>query len=91
METDRDKLRQTLDRLQAQVDAMRSTHPYVASHLDPTLAEAQSLLAGEGSDRPSESRLVARLRDAVLKYEASHPNLAINLGSLIDALGKMGI
>jgi hypothetical protein len=85
-----EKLRETLERLSAQLDAMRSTHPDVARHLDATVAEAKSLLAVPGG-KSKAPPITARLKDTMLQYEASHPNLALALGGLIDALSQMGI
>ena len=90
MASDHDKLRETLARLQAQIDEIRQADPAVAAHLDKTLSEAQAVLVA-GKTAPADSSIVHRLSDVVLRYEASHPSLAGNLGSIIDALGRMGI
>lgn len=91
MAGEHDKMRETLDQLQAQLDELRQRDPAVAAHLDATIAQAKAALGGQ-SIQPAEHRsLVKRLSDAVLKYEASHPSLAGNLGSIIDALSGIGI
>ena len=86
-----DKLRETLDQLSAQLDEMRKLDPKVAAHLDATIGEAKAALTGQPTPAAEQGSLVRRLSEAVLEYEASHPSLAGNLGSIIDALGQMGI
>jgi hypothetical protein len=85
------KLRETLNRLQAQVDDLRKRDPAVAEHLLSTLAEAKAVIGGEPTQPEEHRSLVERLSNAVLKYEASHPALAGNLGSIVDALSQLGI
>jgi hypothetical protein len=85
-----DKLRSTLDELRSQLAALRQRDPRVADHLEATIAEAQAAL-GKPSGSSEHASIVKRLSDAVRQYEATHPGLAGNLGSIIDALGRMGI
>ena len=86
-----EKLRQTLDQLQSQLEEMRRLNPAVAESLQATIAEARQVLRGQSTVPQRHQSIVDRLRQEVLKYEVSHPNLAGNLGSVIDALGQMGI
>jgi hypothetical protein len=91
MAGEHDKLRETLDRLQAQVDDLHQRDPAVAEHLRATLAEARAVLGGEPAQQQARRTLSERLSDAVLKYEGSHPAIALNLERIIDALGQIGI
>jgi hypothetical protein len=91
MTDEREKLRETLDELRSQLDELRQRDPAVADHLEATIAEAQAALAGKPGKPHGHASLVQRLSDAVREYEATHPGLAGNLGSIIDALGRMGI
>jgi hypothetical protein len=86
-----DKLRSALDQLQGQLDEMRAVDPGVAAHLDSTIDQAKAVLAGRPTEEDEHRSLTSQLKGAVLKYEASHPTLAGSLGSVIDALGQMGI
>lgn len=89
MSQQHEKLSQALAQLQTQLEEIRQIDPAVAERLQGTLAQAQAALAGE---RPAEPHTLSeQLRDTVLEYEASHPRLATTLGSVIDALGQMGI
>lgn len=87
----RDKLRETLDQLRSQLDELRQRDPTVADHLEATIAEAQAALGGRPGEPTEQESITKQLSDAVREYEASHPGLAGNLGSIIDALGRMGI
>ena len=89
--SEHEKLRGALDALQAQLDEMREVNPEVAVHLASTLDQAQAVLAGRPAGEDEHRSMVEQFKDAVLKYEASHPTLAGNIGSVIDALGRMGI
>ncbi|MBI3836455.1 MAG: DUF4404 family protein [Planctomycetia bacterium] len=91
MAGEHDKLRETINRLQAQVDELRQRDPAVAEHLLSTLAEVKAVLGGEPTQPAQHRSLMERLSNAVLKYETSHPVLAGGLGKIIDALGQMGI
>jgi hypothetical protein len=84
------RLREALEQLRLQLDELRARDPAVADRLQETLAEAEAALDGPSQGEANDS-IVKRLSDAVLDYEATHPSLAGNLGSVIDALGRMGI
>jgi hypothetical protein len=86
-----DKLRETLEQLAAQLDEIRKLDPAVAEHLIATIGEANAVLLGRPTRPEANRSIVKRLSDAILKYEASHPDLAVKLGSVVDALGQMGI
>lgn len=86
-----DKLRQALENLGSQLDELRALDPQVADHLDANLSQARDVLAGRPVEKTEHHSSLEQLQDAVLKYEASHPRLSEYLGSVIDALGQMGI
>jgi Domain of unknown function (DUF4404) len=89
--SEHEKLRDALEALEAQLDEMREVDPEMAAHLGSTLDQAQAVLAGRPTQEDEHASMVEQLKRAVLKYEASHPTLAGNIGSVIDALGRMGI
>jgi hypothetical protein len=91
MAEERKRLRETLGQLQAQLEEVRKLDPAVADHLNATIREAQAVLDGKPIQPAEHRSIIDRLSDGVLKLEASHPTLAGNLGSVIDALGRMGI
>lgn len=85
------QLEQALRDLQAHLDEMRQLDPSVARHLDSTIEQAQAVLASEKAPPHEHPTLTAQLHDALQHYEASHPTLAGNLRSVIDALAQIGI
>ncbi len=86
-----EKLRQALEQLQSQLEELRGVDPQVAGHLDETIRDAHAVLSGQAAEAEKHKSLLDEFNDALLQYEASHPTLAGNLGSVIDALGRMGI
>ena len=91
MASQRERLEHALSELKAQLSEMRKLDPRLAQSLDATIAEAQAAVRGQTEVAPDHASIIDRLRNEVLKYEASHPALAASLGSIIDALAGMGI
>jgi len=90
MSAEHEKLQATLNQLHEQLKQSPELEPAVAEHLRAMIVEANEALAGRRA-HSGHSSLTERLSDSVLKLEASHPDLAMNLGSIIDALARMGI
>jgi prefoldin subunit 5 len=86
-----DSLRDALDELQRQLENLRQREPAVAAQLEATINQARTALEGQELAAGEQHSLVDRLSQAVQRYEASHPSLSANLGSIIDALAQMGI
>lgn len=86
-----EKLRQALEDLQSQLAEMRTIDPAVAEHLEATIAEARSVLAKESAPAEEHEGVADSFGEALRNYEASHPTLAGNLRSVIDALAQIGI
>jgi Domain of unknown function (DUF4404) len=96
-----DDLRATLDRLHEQLRGAANISPETRGHLKGVLEDIHALLgdeppkAGEsatGSSRDaSHESIVRRLTSAEREFEVTHPTLAGIVGSVIDALGRMGI
>ena len=86
-----DKLCSALDALQAQLDEMRTVDPDVAAHLASTIDQAKAVLAGRPTEEDEHRSMIGQLKEAVFKYETSHPTLSGSITSVIDALGQMGI
>jgi Domain of unknown function (DUF4404) len=91
MNDDRQRLGQLLDQLRAQLAASASVDADLRTRLVQTLDEAQQVLASPGGQsRPAEP-IGQRLSEAAISFEVSHPTLAAEVSSIIDALGRMGI
>lgn len=85
-----EKLRATLQQLDAELRDIESIDDETRKQLAEAALEIATVLAqGEKSDdsRRPEGSLRERLED----FEASHPQLALIIGRLIDGLGQLGI
>lgn len=86
-----EKLRQALEDLQARLVEMHSIDPAVAEHLETTIAEARGVLAKESAPAEEHQGVADSFGEALRNYEASHPTLAGNIRSVVDALAQIGI
>ncbi len=86
-----EKLRQALRELQTQLAELRTIDPAVAEHLETTIAEANSVLGREAAPVEEHQGVADQFGEALRNYEASHPTLAGNIRSVIDALAQIGI
>jgi hypothetical protein len=84
-----DRLQQALEDLQAELDDLESVDPQHRERLEHALAEMRAAL--EESPRKESPNVVQRLTEAAEHFEETHPTLAGTIGSVIDALGRMGI
>jgi hypothetical protein len=87
--TERYELLRTLAaELQTEVRAAESLDDQTREQLETLATEIIQALhrseTGEAADRGS-------IRDRLVEFEASHPNLAVVVNRLIDMLGQMGI
>jgi hypothetical protein len=85
------QLRASLDQLRSQLAQASSIEPAVAARLRETIADVERAIEGLPLKKPGTPSLADRLSGAALDFEASHPTLSGTLGSVIDALGRMGI
>jgi hypothetical protein len=87
-------LRDTLNQLHRQLEAAPDIDPEMRALLAATVQDIHAKLEGdaitESDDEPPES-IPDRLSEAISHFEGSHPTLAGTLGSIIDALSRMGI
>lgn len=84
----RERLRQLLDELRAELDA--------SGDLDDDARQALSALSDDIDRRVSDEAAAGAtplegLGDAALRLESRHPRLAQLLGQIGDTLGKLGI
>jgi hypothetical protein len=90
MSADRDQLQRRLIQLQTELDEQTNVDPEFRQRLEGTLAELRELLAEPAPPRQQHS-LVQTLTESARHFEETHPNLAGMIGSVIDALARMGI
>ena len=95
MAEDREKLRRSLDELRNLLVVSTSLDPAIRERLEQTIDEIEAALDStsvrESSPEAANSTLAGRLSDATFEFEASHPNLSGAVGSVVDALSRMGI
>jgi len=91
--SDIQRLVRSIELLRSQLDGAISLDPGAAARLRTTLSEIETTLVGEHSEsvKTSAAGFGHRLTAATRDFEDSHPALAGTLGSLIDALARMGI
>jgi hypothetical protein len=88
MANDVDQLRSKLEHLQQQLAGTDELKPETREQLAEILADVQRVLAGKSG---KDASISARLSEAAVEFEEQHPTLAGTLGSVIDALSRMGI
>jgi hypothetical protein len=97
-----EQLQATLVELHDQLANTRQITPELRALLAGLATDIERILADQAAGRPpsaapASSRvgqresLIARLSDAAREFEGTHPNLSGTIGSIIDALGQMGV
>lgn len=90
----KEQLNRTLRQLRDQLGDVDAIGPETRAALHKTVDEIQEALDADQPPRPETEQhesLLERLGDAARQFEESHPALAGTVGSVIDALGRMGI
>jgi hypothetical protein len=77
-----DDLRRTLEHLHAELERAGDLDAATRDRLRALQADVRNAL----DKSPAESSLRQRLEDAIIEFEASHPELARRLGRVIDTL-----
>jgi hypothetical protein len=91
MNDDRNRLRQLIDQLRTQLAASTSVDADLRSRLEQTLSDTERAMADPAQQPAVSGPLGKRLNEAAIKFEVSHPTLAAEVSSIIDALASMGI
>jgi hypothetical protein len=76
-----DDLRRALEHLHAELGRAGALDDATRDRLQSLQSDVRRAL-----ERPGESRLRERLEDAIVEFEASHPELARRLATVIDTL-----
>jgi chromosome segregation ATPase len=77
-----EELRRALDHLEAELREAGGLDPATRDRLQALEGEVRSVLERS----PAESSLRQRLEDEIVEFEASHPELARRLATVIDTL-----
>lgn len=90
-------LRGKLAELERKLATAGSVEPSDRELLEQIMADIEQVLAQQGGEAPPQEvahtpeSLVQRLGDAARNFEETHPTLSGAVGSVIDALSRMGI
>jgi hypothetical protein len=85
-----EKLRSTLSELESELAAVDSLDDDARQRLADAAAEiAATLRRGKRTDQTAEAE--DSLKDRLVDFEASHPQIAILVGRLLDGLAQLGI
>jgi chromosome segregation ATPase len=85
-----EKLRATLHELEAELKGIDSLDDATRKELAEAAVEITMVLTrGQRSEQTDE--VAGSLRERLEEFEASHPQLALIVGRLIDGLGQLGI
>ena len=89
---ERQELVDTLTQLQAELSRTDQVDPQTLELLRKLTSDIVRLLDEEDSTRAADAEgVTSGLRDLLLKFEAEHPQLAIAVGKVADALAAIGI
>lgn len=89
---DKQEFREQLERLHSQLQHLGSADESEQLLLHQLKTDIQSLLdQKEDYEKRHYDSLSKRLREAIEKFEASHPNVSLLMGQFADALAKIGI
>jgi hypothetical protein len=88
---ERDALRQTLDRLHAELETAGPIDASLRSDLERALEEIREVVERQARRDDAPHPLRERLEELAVRFEQSHPVLTDALGGVVRALAAMGI
>ncbi|MCG8584253.1 MAG: DUF4404 family protein [Pirellulales bacterium] len=92
MNEERNALLGTLDDLHEELETAQDVSPEVEEKLREAMDDIRKVLDAKEPDTTETSPgVTGGLSDAARDFESSHPTISSMLGSVIDALGRMGI
>ena len=87
---EKDRLLQTLDALRAEVAQASQIDPEMRAELRRLTDDLRQSIDDDEAPKPEAEQTSHGLRDLLLKYESEHPQLAVSIGKVADALAAMG-
>jgi len=87
---EKERLLQTLDALRAEVAQANQVDPEMRAELRRLTEELQQSIDDDESPTPETEQVSHGLKDLLLNFEAEHPQLAVSIGKVADALAAMG-
>ena len=86
----KESLREAIEHLQGELASGKPLSGEDRSRLEGVLSEVADVLESSPGSEPSESGIVDDLRDFSERFEESHPELALLVGRVMDALSQLG-
>jgi len=87
----REQLQATLIELKAELATVDTLDNETREALEGAVHEIESVLAKKSVEVQQSESIAGNLRDAVERFESSHPTLTGILSRLADALAQLGI
>ncbi len=87
----RDQLRESIEHLREELSGGEPLSGEDRSELENVLGEVSVILDLDPDDESSASPPSSDLPNLVERFEATHPQLAVVLGRIADALSQLGI
>jgi hypothetical protein len=89
---EKERLLQTLNELRAEVAQADSVDPETRASLEAAMRDLQRELDKRGGKQPADIEpATTGLKDALLRFEAEHPQFSAAVGRVADALAGIGI
>jgi hypothetical protein len=88
---EREALRETLARLNAELEEAGPIDAPLRADLERTLAEIREAIERDARRAGQEPSLKDRLEEFALHFEQSHPLLSEAISNVVNALARMGI
>jgi len=82
-----ERIRAKVSELEQELQSIKSIDPRLREDLEKTIAEIHTDLSGNGT----EGTLASRFGEMKQEFQDSHPTLVRMVGSIVDALGEIGI
>jgi hypothetical protein len=87
----RDQLRESIQHLQEELSSGEPLSSEERTRLEGVLGEVSGILASEDAEESDDGFGFDDLPTLVERFETTHPNLAVVLGRIADALSQLGI
>ena len=87
----RNQLRESIQHLQDELTSGEPLSNEDRVELETVLGEVTGILDSEESESSAEGGSFRELPTLVERFESTHPNLAVVLGRIADALSQLGI
>jgi hypothetical protein len=88
---EKERLLKLLEELHAELSSAESVDPETRARVQTLADDIDNLMDKNDDDVLDKEPVTSGLRDLVLRFEGDHPQLAVSIGKVADALAAMGI